>query len=146
MDRSGNCQPGTVVDRGVTEARTWDFFLQAHSALQGTARPCHYVVIHDEIFRARAKANTNVADALEDVTQSLCYTFGRATKAVSLCTPAYYADLVCERARCYLADVFDATPEGSVAGSSQTSTQSNVQQMRSKVKIHDHIKNTMFYI
>ncbi|KAF2105445.1 putative RNA interference and gene silencing protein [Lophiotrema nucula] len=41
-DRSGNTKPGTVVDRGVTEARNWDFFLQAHAALQGTARPCHY--------------------------------------------------------------------------------------------------------
>ncbi|KAF4944941.1 hypothetical protein FGADI_12323 [Fusarium gaditjirri] len=27
-DRSGNTKPGTVVDRGVTEARNWDFFLQ----------------------------------------------------------------------------------------------------------------------
>lgn len=26
-DRSGNPKPGTIVDRGVTEARNWDFFL-----------------------------------------------------------------------------------------------------------------------
>lgn len=25
-DRSGNTKPGTIVDRGVTEARNWDFF------------------------------------------------------------------------------------------------------------------------
>lgn len=30
-DRSANCTAGTVVDRGVTEARNWDFFLQAVS-------------------------------------------------------------------------------------------------------------------
>lgn len=32
-DRSGNRKPGTVVDCGITEARNWDFFLQAHAAL-----------------------------------------------------------------------------------------------------------------
>lgn len=100
-------KPGTVVDRGVTEARNWDFFLQSHAAIQGTARPAHYFVLLDEIFRARyAKAVPrpfqNVADVFEALTQSMCYTYGRATKAVSLCTPAYYADVVCERARCYL--------------------------------------------
>ncbi|OTA55881.1 Piwi-domain-containing protein [Hypoxylon sp. EC38] len=94
-----NPQPGTVVDRGVTEARNWDFFLQAHYAIQGTARPIHYFVVHDEIFRemeARAAANN-----LENLTHRLSYIYGRATRAVSVCTPAYYADLVCDRARCY---------------------------------------------
>ena len=32
---SGNTKSGTVVDRGVTLARYWDFFLTAHHALQG---------------------------------------------------------------------------------------------------------------
>ena len=27
----------------------YDFFLQPHHALKGTARPIHYVVVHDEI-------------------------------------------------------------------------------------------------
>ncbi|KAK3077342.1 hypothetical protein LTS18_010532, partial [Coniosporium uncinatum] len=52
-NRSSNSQNGTVVDRGVTEAHNWDFFLQAHTALQGTARPAHYYVVYDEIFRMR---------------------------------------------------------------------------------------------
>ncbi|CAK7201643.1 hypothetical protein SEUCBS139899_004352 [Sporothrix eucalyptigena] len=124
-DRTGNTRPGTIVDRGVTEARTWDFFLQAHAALQGTVRPGHYVVLLDEIFRPKydptGKGTTTgtpgVADRLEDVTQSMCYVFGRATKAVSLCTPAYYADILCERARCYLSSVFDETPETSTIAS-----------------------------
>ncbi|KAF5576968.1 eukaryotic translation initiation factor 2C 2 [Fusarium pseudocircinatum] len=97
-DRSGNTKPGTVVDRGVTEARNWDFFLQAHAALQGTARPCHYYIVHDEIFRQiYAKSIPapfqSTADIVEDITHNMCYLFGRATKAVSLCPPAYYADL-----------------------------------------------------
>lgn len=90
-DRSSNSQPGTVVDRGVTEARNWDFFLQSHAAIQSTARPAHYFVVLDEIFRSRYAKSIpqgfeNVADVLEDLTQSMCYTFGRATRAVSICT------------------------------------------------------------
>ena len=58
-----------------------------------------------------------MADVLEDLTHNMCCLFGRATKAVSVCRPAYYADLVCERARRYLSGVFEMTPpELSVAG------------------------------
>ena len=119
-DRSANPKNGTVVDRGVTEARNWDFYLQAHTALQGTARPAHYYILLDEIFSKRkiSQGYANVADYLEDLTHSMCYGFGRATKAVSLCPPAYYADIVCERTRCYLTELFDMrTPSGTPAGS-----------------------------
>ena len=36
--RSKSPKEGTVVDRGVTNARYWDFFLQAHASLQGNYR------------------------------------------------------------------------------------------------------------
>lgn len=66
----------------------------AHGGLQGTTRPTHYYVVHDEIgFKA---------DELQGLTNSISYMFARATKAVSLVSPAYYADLACERGRCYL--------------------------------------------
>ncbi|CAI6091361.1 unnamed protein product [Clonostachys chloroleuca] len=121
-DRTGNPKPGTIVDRVITEARNWDYFLQAHAALQGTARPGHYVVVLDEIFRARHAETLppgfdNIADVLEDFTRSLCYVYGRTTKAVSLCTPAYYADIVWD-----------------------------VQIENKDVRIHDKLKNTMSYI
>lgn len=45
----GSPKNGTVVDRGITGVRYWDFFLQAHAGLKGTARPAHYVVVLDEI-------------------------------------------------------------------------------------------------
>ena len=143
-DRSSNCNPGTVVDRGVTEVRFWDFFIQPHACLQGTARPGHYVVILDEIFRSRAikPPHQNAADALEDLTHNMCHLFGRATKAVSLCPAAYYADLLCTRARCYLSDQFDpndtsATP--SIA--SGTPSQPNFD-----ITVPDSLKDTMWYI
>lgn len=46
--RTGNCKPGTVVDRGITMEKGWDFYLQAHRALKGTAKPAHYIVVCNE--------------------------------------------------------------------------------------------------
>lgn len=92
--RTGNPKPGTVVDRGVTGEKLFDFFLLAHQGLQGTSKPAHYVVLKDD--------NKFGADQLQSLTHNLCYTFARATRSVSICPPAYYADLVCERGRSYL--------------------------------------------
>ncbi|OBT69888.1 hypothetical protein VE03_00457 [Pseudogymnoascus sp. 23342-1-I1] len=145
-DRSGNPNNGTVVDRGVTSMWNWDFFLQAHTCLQGTAKPAHYYVVLDEIF---GKGNLkkphpfpNAADTLEDLTHNMCYLFTRATKAVSICPPAYYADLACERARCYLHREFEPsqTPGSSVVGGAQPGN------LDSDVRIHDRLKDSMFYI
>ncbi|MCJ1392530.1 hypothetical protein MMC18_005398 [Xylographa bjoerkii] len=143
--RSSNPKNGTVVDRGVTEARNWDFFLQAHTALQGTARPAHYYIVHDEIFaKAAVKPPfANTADVLEDLTHNMCYMFGRATKAVSICPPAYYADLVCTRARCYLSRIFDATPAPSTVGGGGGEGD---QPGQNEVQIHPDLVDTMFYI
>lgn len=74
-DRSGNPKNGTIVDRGVTEVRYWDFFLQSHTALQGTARPAHYYIVLDEIFAKRKVSPPfqNVAEMLEDLIHNMCY-------------------------------------------------------------------------
>lgn len=103
--KTGNPQPGTVVDRGVTGEKLFDFFLLAHQGLQGTSKPAHYVVLKDD--------NKFGADQLQNLTHSLCYTFARATRSVSICPPAYYADLLCERGRSYLQSVLKG--DGSTA-------------------------------
>nr|POF12669.1 protein argonaute 18 [Quercus suber] len=118
-DKTGNPKHGLVVDRGVTNFANWDFFLQAHTALHGTAKPAHYYVIYDEVIRKSAPGQTSAADVLENMTHGLCYLFGRATTAVSICPPAYYADLVCERARCYLSEQF--APSGTATPTSESS-------------------------
>lgn len=144
-----NPKPGTVVDRGVTEARNWDFYLQAHSALQGTARPAHYFTVWDEIFYPRHPAGSGgpgAADVLQDLTHKMCYLFGRATKAVSVCPPAYYADLVCTRARCYLSDLFDPSPAATTAGSAVGTEGGGKVPDRSTVVIHPNVADSMFYI
>ncbi|KIW21698.1 uncharacterized protein PV07_12869, partial [Cladophialophora immunda] len=147
-DRSSNPQHGTVVDRGVTEARNWDFYLQAHTAIQGTARPAHYYVVYDEIFQARKVPPgpfKSAADILEDLTHNMCYLYARATKSVSICPPAYYADLVCDRARCYLSGFFDPVTASSAGSASESGTNARGPDS-SMVKIHPRVRDSMFYI
>ncbi|KAI0018142.1 ribonuclease H-like domain-containing protein [Xylariomycetidae sp. FL0641] len=155
-DRNGNCRPGTIVDRGITEARTWDFFLQPHTALCGTARPAHYVVLHDEIFR-RTFDKQSAANKLELLTLGLCYTYGRTLGGVSLCTPAYYADKACDRARAYVNDfAIPPTPQttpaqtslpGNVPASQQQApAQPAVPANKAGVNLNTRVLDTMFYI
>ncbi|KAF4504776.1 hypothetical protein G6O67_008184 [Ophiocordyceps sinensis] len=137
MSDSGNIRNGTVVDRGVTQARYWDFFLTAHHALKGTARPAHYTVILDEIFRQKYKSSA--ANELERLTHELCYLYGRATKAVSICPPAYYADIVCERARAHRPEIFEVSDTDSVSTGGKASPAASRQ-------VHESLKDTMYYI
>ncbi|KAI9272608.1 Piwi domain-containing protein [Sporodiniella umbellata] len=90
-DRTGNCMPGTVVDTDIVHPFEFDFYLQSHAGLQGTSRPTHYHVLHDD--------NKFTSDSLQELTYRMCYIYGRATRAVSLVPAAYYADLVAARAR-----------------------------------------------
>lgn len=60
-DKLGNPVNGTLVDRAVTLHRGWDFFLQAHTCIQGTARPAHYVIIHNQFKEFQ---NVNVLQTL----------------------------------------------------------------------------------
>ena len=72
----------------------FDFYLQAHAGLQGTVKPTHYVVIYDE--------SSLTADMVQQGVHAASYLYARATKAVSLVPPAYYADIVCEQARFWI--------------------------------------------
>lgn len=148
-DKFSNPKPGTVVDRGVTEVRNWDFFLQPHAALQGTARPAHYYILLDEIFQRRYRTIPppfqNIADVLEDLTHNMSYAFGRATKAISVCPPARYADIVCERARHYLGNLFN-TPPHSAAVSVADSAHEGPQASNDDVRVHMRLRDTMFYV
>lgn len=144
-DQNGNPRPGTVVDRGITAVYEFDFFLQAHYGLQGTVRPTHYYVVHDEIGFG--------ADQLQALTHAVSYMFARATKAVSLAAPAYYADLACERGRAYLHPLFQGVWEG---GATTTSGSTNEQELeaaayREAEKLWHggpggELKDSMFYL
>ncbi|PWN48211.1 Piwi-domain-containing protein [Violaceomyces palustris] len=89
--RSGNLQAGTILDRAIVHPYAFDFYLQSQAGLVGTARPCHYVVLRDE--------NGFTSDTLQRCIYSLCYSYARATRSVSLVPVAYYADILAEKAR-----------------------------------------------
>ena len=89
-----NILPGFVVDRVITHPYSNDFFLQSHKPLQGTGRSAHYFVLTNQMCLS--------SDELQCVTHALCYIYARATKGVSYCSPAYYADRLCDRGRAWL--------------------------------------------
>ncbi|KAI6096159.1 ribonuclease H-like domain-containing protein [Pisolithus croceorrhizus] len=136
----GNPRPGTVVDRGVTAVYHFDFFLQAHGGLQGTTRPTHYYVVHDE--------NGFKADQIQGLTHALSYMFSRATKGVSLVSPAYYADIACERGRCYLRKLLHGITGDGTTTSGSTSEEDVMKEAVNLWRngVHNDIKNTMFYL
>lgn len=92
-DRNGNVLPGTLVERDVTHPFMFDFYLNSHAAIQGTARPVHYHVIMDEM-------NCPVND-LQKMIYYQCYSYARSTTPVSLHPAVYYAHLACNRARAH---------------------------------------------
>ena len=149
--RTDNFKRGLVVDRGITEPRTWDFFLQSHDPLQGTARPAHYVVLWDEIFtnpalrsvHEKIEPGLSETDRLQKLTNSMCYLFSRATKAVKIPAPVYYADIACDRASRYLAGV-DTTDGESVMTEGQRAARCNDYQ--DQIKVHENLKDSMFYV
>lgn len=88
-----------------------------------------------------------MADELQSLTNSVSYMFARATKAVSLVSPAYYADLACERGRCYLHKLLHGI--SSSGGSSVSGNEEQV--MREAAKswndgVSKTLKDTMFYL
>ncbi|XP_024158332.1 protein argonaute 5 [Rosa chinensis] len=128
MDRSGNIQPGTVVDTEICHPTEFDFYLNSHAGIQGTSRPAHYHVLFDE--------NRFTADGLQVLTNNLCYTYARCTRSVSIVPPAYYAHLVAFRARHYIEG--DSSDGGSTTGG-------GAQVLRALPEIKENVKEVMFY-
>ena len=103
-DKKGNPLPGTIVERDVTSPNEWDFFLNSHVALQGTARPVHYTVLEDT-------AN-HTSNQLQNMIYEHCYQYMRSTTAVSLHPAVYYAHLASMRARAHENIPSSAGPQG----------------------------------
>lgn len=89
-DRNGNALPGTIIETGVTHPFENDFYLCAHNALKGTARPTHYHVILNE---------PNIPnDQIYTMLYEQSYQFMRATTPVSIHPAIYYAHIASNRA------------------------------------------------
>lgn len=144
-----NCRPGTVVDRGITMLKGWDFFLQAHAAIKGTVSIVSQMASYSTEYRLgktralrgtpqwnRAECQSTREDHPQSLLSRRCLPasfffwllqhfrwrhktqerrrltedkrqYGRTTKAVSICPPVYYADIICERGRCYLMKILN---------------------------------------
>ncbi|KAM0880017.1 hypothetical protein ACQ4PT_033880 [Festuca glaucescens] len=75
QDTGGNVLPGTVVDTKICHPTEFDFFLCSHAGIKGTSRPTHYHILRDD--------NKFTADALQSLTNNLCYTYASCTRSVS---------------------------------------------------------------
>ncbi|KAJ2800361.1 hypothetical protein H4R21_003204 [Coemansia helicoidea] len=144
--RTGNCVPGTVIDRAITMPTLFDFYLYSHGAIQGTSRPTHYFVLHND-----AKFT---ADEIQQLTYHLCYTYAICTRSVSLVPPVYYAHRVADRARCHLVDMgvgFDdaASATSGYYGGAGTSTARQTEDPANAtrlIKTHDRLDGSMYFM
>eukprot|EP00898_Chlorokybus_atmophyticus_P002692 jgi/Chlat1/3423/Chrsp23S03751 len=129
--RSGNVMPGTCVDTKICSPWEHDFYLVAHEGIQGTSRVTHYYVLHDD--------NRFTPDGIQGLTNSLCYTYARATRSVSIVPPAYYAHLSAFRGRAY--GIYSESDVSSVETGAGGSTQAFVPLPEVKPAVRD----TMYF-
>ncbi|KAJ2786402.1 Protein argonaute 14 [Coemansia interrupta] len=121
-----------------------DFYLFSHAAIQGTSRPTHYYVLHDDAGFTM--------DQIQRLSYYLCYTYAICTRSVSLVPPVYYAHRVADRARCHLVDMGVAFEEASSmtsgyyggAGSGTAGIRENTEVRI--IRTHDLLDETMYFM
>lgn len=86
---NGNVLPGVVADRDIANPAYENWFGVSHRAIQGTAVPPHYTLLHNSIKDLEKKDFVQVS-------HELCHLCPHASSAVSCPTPAKYADHLCE--------------------------------------------------
>lgn len=139
LDQKGNPLPGTMVDDLITYGYGKDFFLVSQKAIQGTARPTHYVVLKNDLDEACELR------AIAQMTHNLCYLFGRATRSVSVCPPAYYADLAADRARVWVRRFYN-TPKVDGRRQSYDRAIHDAEFVGRLLAEHRNLQGHMFYI
>ncbi|XP_049523406.1 protein argonaute-2-like isoform X2 [Dermacentor silvarum] len=136
VGRAKNIPPGTTVDTVVTHPVDFDFFLCSHAGIQGTSKPAHYYVVHDD-------ANFT-SDDLQKLSYYLCHTYARCARSVSIPAPVYYAHLAAFRAKEHIASACNISSGSSVssAGSDSVSTEQYV----SAVKVTEAMQKHMYFV
>jgi len=122
-----------VVDTVITHPREFDFYLCSHWGVKGTSRPTHYHVLWDE--------NQFTSDELQKLVYSLCYTFVRCTKPISLVPPAYYAHLAAYRGRLYL----ERSENTGYMRNASTLSRAAPPKATPLPKLSENVKKLMFY-
>lgn len=129
-DKSGNCLPGTVVDDVITHPVEYNFYLQSHAGIQGTSRPTLYHVLLDE--------NKIGSDDLQKLCYNLCFLSERATRSISMVSPAYRAHIAALMGRIFLEADVDYSE---LSGSTSREIQAVLRPVRDLMD-----KNTMYYM
>ncbi|KAF9533633.1 Piwi domain-containing protein [Crepidotus variabilis] len=137
-DPKANCAPGLVVESDVITHILPNFYLQSHSAIIGTSRSSHYLVIQDEIFE-------NNMENLQQFAHHLCYNYAKATRSVSIPSPVYYADLVCSRMMFHLN--LASMPDEDASTTSSGNTPFNLDAWKSSfLKLHSGMESRMYFL
>ncbi|KAK0445339.1 argonaute-like protein [Desarmillaria tabescens] len=134
--RSGNLLPGTVIDQAITNPVEFDFYLQSHGGLLGTSKSSHYTVVHDE--------SEFGPDAIQALAYTLCFTYARSTRSVSIPTPVYYAHIVCSRAKTHYDP--QGTSSSIVSGGSQTREETLAQHRGQYQEVHNAQAMRMYFM
>ncbi|XP_029849129.3 protein argonaute-2 [Ixodes scapularis] len=135
VGRFNNVPPGTTVDRIVTHPKDFDFFLCSHAGIQGTSRPTHYYVLHDDVgFQA---------DELQSLTFYLCHTYARCPRSVSIPAPAYYAHWVAFRANQH---AVSALGDGQSSDGVQEMSDADIQKCVDAVSVKESLRNSMYFV
>ncbi|KAK5952441.1 hypothetical protein OHC33_006484 [Knufia fluminis] len=143
--RDGNPSSGVAVFDAITYGDGQDFFLVSQDAAIGTARPTHYVVLHNEITTIddpkTGPRPTSIRDIANMVYQ-LCFTYNVATKAVSLVPASYYADKAADRARHFVNHIYNPAPPP--RGQTLPPWTRNTHPMR--LTVDDNLRDIMYYV
>ncbi|XP_054717130.1 protein argonaute-4-like [Uloborus diversus] len=135
--KCGNVPPGTTVDTTITHPVFFDFFVCSHEGIQGTSKPAHYTVLHDD--------NKFGPDELQQLSYFLCHTYVRCTRSVSLPAPILYADLAAARAKKY-ADLFTQDDSMSSSGGSEPKNRPLPPEVVRAIENMKSFENNMFYV
>ncbi|XP_023240515.1 protein argonaute-2-like [Centruroides sculpturatus] len=137
VGKHGNVPPGTTVDTDLVHPIFFDFFTCSHFGIQGTSRPTHYTVLHDD--------NRFTADQLQSLTYQLCHTYSSCTKSISIPCAVKYADLAAYRAKQYLIASQSKIP-GITREISNTEVYQIPDAVRMAIEVDENIKKCMFFI
>ena len=111
-----------------------------HWGLQGTSKPSHYHVVHND-------APELTKDELQRFTFDLCFLYARATKIVSRPAPVYYAHLAAFQAQYFKEGYTEQRPgwddSASVASGGSGGGASVASSSTQHAKVLEFIKTTL---
>ncbi|XP_067145128.1 protein argonaute-2-like [Centruroides vittatus] len=129
-----NIPPGTTVDSSVVHPIFFDFFTCSHLGIQGTSRPTHYTVLHDD--------NQFTADELQSLTYQLCYNYSNCTSSISIPCVVKYADSAAYRIKEYL-----IANKAKIPDRRHDLQEWHISKaIKNAIKIDENVHNSMFFI